>query len=464
MEREFRMKPVMNKKEFLKFALKISFPIMVQNLINTLVNTADTVMLGFVSQTAMSASSLANEFTFVLMCIFYGLGIGTSVLCAQYYGKGDKKTIERVIGLATRLSILMSTLFFVLSFFFPGTIMRIFTNSPETVEAGIEYLRVMSFTFFFVGICEVYVGAQRSIGKVIFPSLTYVASLCVNVLMNATFIFGLFGFPKLGVVGVALGTVISRIVEVIICFVHSAFFSDVKIRMKYLFAKAGILMSDFLKICLPAIGNDMIWSLATTVFASILGHLGDDIVAANAVAIMVVNIGAIACRGFANATTIVVSQTLGENNLEAAKIYAGRMVRLTIYVAVAGCAIIVALRSAVCNFYADKLTPLAVEYLKSMIIMTTWRLVGEAVNTCLICGCFRGGGDTKYGFILDTVFMWGIMVPEMLIAAYVIKLPAIWVFFVMTLDEIEKMPVVFKHYFSFKWLKNITRDQAELEA
>ena len=116
------------------------------------------------------------------------------------------------------------------------------------------------------------------------------------------------------------------------------------------------------------------------------------------------------------------------------------------------------------RFYSDKLTETAISYLGMIMIMTTWRLVGEAVNTCLICGCFRGGGDAKFGMILDTVMMWCVAVPLMAIAAYVLKLPPIWVYFVMTLDEFEKMPIVFIHYFKFKWLKNITRDRRELEA
>lgn len=452
------MDNILDKKAFFKWALTLSLPIMIQNLISTLVSSADTIMLGYVSQTAMSASSLANQFTFVLMCFFYGLATANSVLCGQYFGKGDKKTVERIMGLGVRLSCVFSVIFFVLSFFFPRQIMMLFTNSEPTIEAGVEYLKVVSFSYFFMGFSQVYVSTMRSVGKVVFPSITYVVSLVVNVILNATFIFGLFGLPKLGVTGVALGTLIARITEAVMCIVHSAFASEIKFRLKYVFKKAGILVSDFLKITFPAVANDVIWSLATSVFASILGHMGDDIVAANAVAIMVVNIGAIACRGFANATTIVVSQTLGENRLDAAKEYSNRMVRLTLYVSLIGCAVILAIRPFIVSFYADKLTETALSYLGTMIIMTTWRLVGEAINTCLICGCFRGGGDSKFGMILDIFAMWFVAVPIMALVAYVFKLSPMWVYFAMTMDEFEKMPVVIAHFKKYKWMKNITRD------
>lgn len=452
----------MDKKSFYKWAATLAFPIMVQNLISTLVSTADTVMLGYVSQTAMSASSLANQYTFVLMCVYYGLATGTSVLCAQYWGKGDKKTVEKIVGLAERISLVVSVLAFALSFIFPTTILRLFSDEEEIIRQGAEYLRVVSFSFVFMGFAQVFVSALRSVGDVVFPSVVYVISLCVNVLLNATFIFGLFGMPKLGVTGVALGTVAARATEALLCFIYSVKGHSVRFRIRSMFEKAEVLLKDFLKIAMPATGNDCVWGLATTVFAAILGHIGDDIVAANAVAVMVVNIGAIATRGFANATTIVISQTLGTGNVKDAKVYASRMLRLTVFVALSGCVIIVLLRPFILYFYKDKLTDTALSYLSAMMFMTTWRLVGEGINTCLICGCFRGGGDSRFGMILDAAFMWLVAVPVMAAAAYLLKLPPIWVYFAMTLDEFEKMPVVFHHYHKYKWMRNITRNENEL--
>ena len=457
------MKERLDRKQFLLYALKLAFAIMIQNLISTLVNSADTIMLGYVSQTAMAASSLANQYTFVLFCFYYGLGIGTSVLCAQYFGKGDKQTVERIIGLAARVAILISLLFFVFSFFAPEAIMKIFTDSPQTIKEGAAYLKVLSFSFVFMGFSQVFVSALRSVGKIVFPSALYVVSLLVNVMMNAAFIFGLFGLPRLGVVGVALGTVSARAVEVILCFVYSAAGKDIKFRLKNLFRRSGVLFKDFLKISAPSVVNDLMWGMAATTCTAILGHIGDDMVAANAVAVMVVNMGAIVCRGFSNATTIIVSQTLGENRMEDTKVYAKRILWLTVIVSLLGCCVILAIRPFMVQFYRDKLTETAIYYLGIIMIMTTWRLVGEGINTCLICGCFRGGGGAKFGMVVDTVFMWGVSVPLMAIAAYVLKLPPVWVYFVMTLDEFEKMPVVFAHYFKFKWMKNITRDQKELE-
>ena len=127
---------MLNKKDFLKYASTLAFPIMIQNLISTLVNIADTVMLGYVSQTAMSASSLANQYTFILFCLYYGMATGTSVLCAQYWGKGDKKTVEKILGLAERCTLIISLVFFLISFSMPTTVMKIFTDNVYGILSG----------------------------------------------------------------------------------------------------------------------------------------------------------------------------------------------------------------------------------------------------------------------------------------------------------------------------------------
>ena len=157
-------------------------------------------------------------------------------------------------------------------------------------------------------------------------------------------------------------------------------------------------------------------------------------------------------------TTIIVSQELGQDHIDTAREYGKRMLRITTIVSMVGCVIILAIRPLILDFYRDKLTETAIYYLGIFIIMTTWRLLGEGINTCLICGCFRGGGDSRFGMIIDSIFMWLVAVPLTFLAAYVLKLPPVWVYFVMTLDEFEKMPVVFIHYIRGKWLTNITRD------
>lgn len=458
------MKDRNSKIEFFKMAFSIALPIMVQNLIGTLIGTADTVMLGFVSQDAMAASSLANQVYTVFWLAVNGMAAGGCVLASQYWGKGDTDTIDRVIAITMRFNLAISVLFFVASMFFPGTVMRIFTSEQAIIDEGIKYLRIISCGFLLCGFTLTYTSLQRSVERIKMPSITYIVGLVVNVFLNATFIFGLFGAPKLGLSGVALGTLIAEFVQFVICVCHSAKVKTVKFRVKYLFAKTGVLMRDFLKISMPAFINDVVWSLAFSMYSVILGHLGSDAVAANSIANTALDIGAIASRGYSNATAIIVGKALGENEIELAKTYGKWMVRLTLLFALLGGGVMLLLKPAVIGIYSGKLTDTALRYAGLMLMMQAYHIIGEGLNTCWICGCFRGGGDTKFGMITDCLCMWLVAVPLVAIAAFVIKLPVEWVYFVLCLDEFEKMLPVYLHYRKFTWAKNITRESSELEA
>lgn len=448
----------LSRRDFFLMACTIALPIMVQNLISTLVNTADTVMLGYVSQEAMAASSLASNVHTIMWTAFYGFTTGAAVLGAQYWGKRDIPAIEQVMGLTVRFCVGAGLAAFLASFLAPTAIMSVFTADPQLIQEGARYLRLVAFSFLFESFSTGYFAVLRSTEKVLLPSITFVLSLGINVFMNAAFIFGFFGLPRLGIAGVAMGTVSARAFEVLVCVLHSLIGRDLHFRLRYVFSGSRVLLQDFLRLGLPACFNDIAWGLAATMFSVILGHMGSDTVAANAVAAMALNIGAIVSRGFANATTIVVGKVLGTGDLKTAKIYAGRMVFITFVFSCAGGLVMLAIRPFLTALYTGKLTPTALSYLGVMLAMQAYRIIGEGLNTCWICGCFRAGGDSKFGAVVDSLCMWLIAVPAMAAAAYLFKLPVLGVYFVMCLDEFEKMPFVIHHYRKFTWLRNITRE------
>ena len=304
---------MLNKKDFLKYASKLAFPIMIQNLIGTLVNIADTVMLGYVSQTAMSASSLANQYTFILFCLYYGMATGTSVLCAQYWGKGDKKTVERILGLAERISLIVSLIFFVISFTMPVTVMKIFTNSPDTIAAGSEYLKVISFSFMFMGFSQVFMSALRSIGKIMLPSVTYSVSLCVNVLCNATFIFGLFGFPKLGVTGAAIATVTAQFIVMsimIICVIKQK--KENVLKGTHLLAKIPApYLNGICRIGIPTAIQGMAYCIISMVLTRMVSAFGAEAVATQRVGGQIESVSWNTADGFASALNSFTAQNYG---------------------------------------------------------------------------------------------------------------------------------------------------------
>ncbi len=449
------------KDNFYNQIFRLVLPIIIQNLLSAAVSSADVVMLNYVGQSSISAVSLASQYASVLFMVFYGLGTGATMLCAQYYGKGDMHAIQVIEGIALRFSVGISMLFAGAAFFLPKQMMRIFTNDQELIAVGSSYLRCMSVCYLCWGITEVYLAVLRSVGRVVVSTVMNVLAFSLNVLLNAVFIFGLFGAPKLGATGVAAATSLSRMIELAACFGVSFYSRDIKLDFRYMFVRNRVLFSDFVRLSLPALGNDISWSLAFSMYSVIIGHLGTDAVAANSFVIVVRNFGTILCFGMASAGGILLGKIIGENHLDEARDGAKKLMKLTVLTGAVGGLIILAAIPVVLSY--AQLTAQAMHYLKYMLLINVYYVMGAAVNTTLIAGVFRAGGDSRFGFVCDTIDMWVYAVPLGFFAAFVFKLPVMWVYFLICTDEFVKWPWVIRHYRSGKWLNNITRDDLFLE-
>ena len=449
------------RRDFYRMTLRLTLPIVLQNLMDAAVNAADVVMLSFVSQTALSASSLAGQVQFVLSMIFYGLSGGTAVLCSQYWGKGDTRTIEKVMAIALRMTVVIALLFSLSAWLMPTGLMRVFTNDPALIDAGAQYLRAVGAAYLLNGICTIYLCSMRSVERVVMSAAVHGLAVALNVILNACFIFGVGPFPALGIVGVALATSITRAVEVVICLIDSALCRRVRLRPGDFLLRHAVLTRDFLRYALPSMGNDMVWGLAFTMYSVILGHLSSDVVAANSLNATVRNLATVVCFGCSSSAAIILGKAMGDNRLEDAKRYAARLARLSVYTAIAGGLLVLALRPLLLQLTNGgyfKLSEGARGYFGIMLFITSYYILGQSLNTVLICGIYRAGGDVKFGLITDFFAMWAYAVPVGFISAFVLKLPPMWVYFILCLDEFVKMPVIVRHYFTFKWLKNITRD------
>lgn len=442
--------------EFYRQIFKLVLPIVLQNLLTVAVSSADVIMLNYVGQSSISAVSLASQYANILFSVYYGLGTGATMLCAQYFGKGDMRAIDVVEGIALRFSTSISLISAAFAVFAPGLMMKVFTNDAELISLGSTYLRIISISYLCWGVTEVYLAVLRSIGRVVVCTVLNALTFGLNILLNAVLIFGLFGMPRLGVAGVAIATSASRVIELIGCMIISALSKNVRLKLSYLFIRNKLLLKDFISLSLPALLNDIIWGVAFSMYAVIIGHLGSDAVAANSFASTVHHLGTILCFGIASAGGILLGKIIGENRLEDAGIGAKKLMKLTVISGVIGGIIVLAVTPFLLRFAT--LSDTALHYLKYMLLINSYYVMGAAVNTTLIAGVFRAGGDSRFGFICDTIDMWCYAVPLGFLAAFVFKLPVMWVYFLLCTDEFVKWPWVFKHYRSGKWLHNITRD------
>ena len=447
------MVKTVKKDDFYRQMFKLAIPIIIQNLLSAAVNSSDVIMLNYVGQSAISAVSLAANYSNILFMVYYGLGTGASLLCAQYFGKKNMQAIHAVEGIALRFSLAISALVALAAFTIPQRMLLLFTSDQELIAIGSSYIRIMGITYLCWGVTEIYLAILRSIGRVTISMALNMLAFGLNILLNAVFIFGLFGAPKLGVTGVAIATASSRLIQLIACVIVSLLSKDVKLNPIYMFIRSKTLLNDFIHLSLPALGNDLSWSVAFSMYSVILGT---EAVAANSLVTVVRNVGSVFCFAIASAGTILLGRVMGQGELEKSKSYASGMLKMTVVAGAVGGVIVLAVTPFVLRFAS--LNDTAMHYLKYMLLINSYYIMGSAVNTALIAGVFRAGGDTKFGLICDTIDMWVYAVPLGFFAAFVVKLPVLWVYFLLCTDEFVKWPWVIHHYRKGEWAKNITRE------
>lgn len=451
------LKSDVESKSFYKALFHVVGPIAIQNFISAAVNSADVLMLSYVNQTSIAAVSLAGNVMFILMMVAIGLSSGLTMLSAQYWGIKDYDSIRTLHGITLRICSSVGLIFSVAAFFIPKFLMLIFTRDENLIEVGASYLRAISISYVCFSISQVFQAGFKSIERVKIVTVITVTALSLNIFLNAVFIFGLFGAPKLGAMGVGLATSISRIVELVFCIIYAYLQKDVKFRFSNLFRFNKILSADFIRYSLPALGNEFVWGTAFSMYSVILGHLGEDIVAANSVVNVLRNLCSALCFGMAYGGAVVLGKSMGSGDMGLAERNAKRLFRSTVFTGILA-GVMVVLFKPVLPFIAKDLTPLAEWYRNYLVYINAFSVAAAATNTVMICGIFRAGGDSKFGFIMDSIFMWGVSVPLGLLSAFVFKLPPLAVYLILYLDEFEKMPAIFIRYFKKKWLKNITRE------
>lgn len=436
------------------FALVL--PMALQNLINVGISSIDVLMLGRVSETVLSAASLASQVQFVMILIFFGLTSGAAVLTAQYWGKGDTKSIETVMGICMRFSLLIAILFTVVVNIFPEQVMKIFTYEKPVIAEGVKYLRIVSLSYILMSVTMIYLNIMRSVEKVIVSTVVYLISLISNVIIASLLIFGLFGLPAMGIRGAAIATLGSRALELVCVLVYAARFNKVlRFKPRDLFVRNKYLFRDFLVYSIPVTLNELMWGTGVAMNAVVIGHLGQSAVSANSVAQVSRQLATVIAFGLANATAITVGKAIGENNLSAAKEYSGRFIKLSILAGAGGGILILIARPIA--MAALNLTPLTQSYLSAMMIVMSYFVVAQALNTTLVVGVFRAGGDTRFGLFLDVSTMWGGSILLGALAAFIFKWSVPVVYIILMSDEIIKIPLTVARYKSRKWLNNVTR-------
>lgn len=444
------------RKNFYRAVFSLVLPMALQNLINVAVQAADVMMLGRVSEKVLSGASLAGQVAFILNICFFGITSGASVLASQYWGKGQRETIDRILGIALRFSLVAAFLFTVLGFCFPAFCLSVFTGDPEVIAEGAKYLRILSLSFLLSSVTMTYLNVIRSLERVVVSMVTYLISLCCNVLLNALLIFGLFGFPEMGIEGAAVATLTARAVELFIVLIYAGSKkSPLRLSVKNIFVRDKVLFFDYVRYSAPVVLNELAWGGGASMTAAIVGHLGSSVVAANSVTQVTRQLAMVVGFGLANAAAVLIGKAIGANDEEKAKLYGRRFTRLSVVFGLCSALVILPCIPAMLHFMV--LSDESRRYLIVMMLMMTYFVFLQNINSTVIVGICRAGGDTAFGLIADVGTMWLFSIVLGAVGAFVFRWPVPVVYALLLSDEVIKLPLIIWRYKSRKWLKNVTR-------
>ena len=420
-----------------------------------LVAACDALMLGRVAQAQMTAVSLATQIQFVQNMFLSAATAAGAILGAQYWGKGDKRTLEDIFDLMLIFCGMVSILFFLACELCPGALMSIFAGDKELITIGSSYLRIAGWSYLITGVSQCYLTIMKVTENVKAGALISSVAVVTNVLFNALFIFGLFGLPAMQAQGAALATTIARIIELAICLLVSMKSTYIRPALGRMFSLSKNLVKDFFRQCLPLMGGGLCWGVGFTSYTAIMGHMGVDAAAANSVAAVVRDLVCCMCNGIGSAAGIIVGNELGAGRLDVGKKYGIKLVKISFVIGFISMGIVLAVTPFVVNGVI--LTDKARDYLIWMMVIMSFYMIGRCVNTVTINGVLDGGGDTIFDLYSLIVSMWMIAIPLALCGAFVFHWSPLLVYACTCLDEVGKIPWVMIRVRKYKWVKDLTR-------
>ena len=445
---------------FWRIALKLAFPVAMQNLLTSSFILVDTIMVGQLGDLSLSAVGMAGQFGWFLNMITFGMCSGAAVFISQYWGAKDTAGIRRTYGIAVVSVCLISALFFVIGLLFPEGVVRIFNREPDVVEAGAAYLRIACWSYLATGVNMVFCIVLRSTENVKLPMYVSLVTTVLNAFMDYGLIFGAFGMPEMGIRGAALATVISAWAGPVLILAVSAIQRNMLISpIKELFGFNKRSIAEYYEKATPVIINETLWGLGTLLFSVIFANLGYQYYAAVTIFRTFENIAFVFFIGLCNASSIMVGKNVGAGHIKRAVEDSRRFVLFVSLCSVLTGVLIIIFRFQLASVFnlSGSITPETLKLTASLLLVYGIELPVRNLPYIPIVGTFRPGGDTRIGMKLDLLSLWLCSVPLTTLAAFVFKLPFIAVFAIMyAAEDYLKAILCVKYYFTYNWLRPVT--------
>jgi len=444
-----------NDKNFYKTMLVLALPIVAQNLILSSLNLVDNIIIGGLNAAAIASVGLANQYFFLLNLVLFGICSGSSIFIAQFWGNRDIKNIKRILGLCLITGVTASAIFTILGLIFPRQILKLFSEDADVIKMGSDYLRIIVFSYVLSAVSFSYSFALRSIRQVKTPMYVSAVALVINTFLNFSLIYGMFGLPRLGIRGSAIGTLIARTVEMtLLLFIVYKNELPIAASFKELFDLPGKFVKRFYKITGPVILNESVWALGVSIYSVVYAHMGTDVIASTTISSTVERIIWVIFLGLGNACAIMIGNKIGEGKEEEIFLYAKRFIVINpLSAAVMG--VVVYFISPV-FLMAYNISPTVLEYARKNLIVFSIFLAFRAFNFTSIVGILRSGGDTTFSLLMDLGGVWLVGVPMAYLGGILLKLPIYYVYAMVSCEELLKVVLGLPRILSKKWINNLT--------
>ena len=445
-----------DNKEFYINMLKIAIPIALQSLIQSSLNMIDTIMIGKLGETQIAAVGLANQVFFIFCIVLFGINSGCSIFFAQFWGKKDVINIRRMLGICISLSFIISLMFFIVNFFAPYSVMRLFTKDIEVITIGGNYLRIVSSSFLICSISFSYSSVLKSTQKILMPVLLSIGAVLVNTVLNYILIFGKLGFNKMGANGAATATLIAITAEMIVLLIFVYIDNNSaagSIKELTSFNKEYVL--KVLKTSMPVLINETLWVVGVSIYKAAYARMSTETVASVNIANTVESLAFVLFIGLANACSIMIGKEIGGEREEHAKIYSRKFISISMLFAVLVGIVLYFSAYSILSIF-DVSTQVYLDAVSVIRIIAVFMPI-KVFNLLVIVGILRSGGDTLYSMIADVIGVYLVGIPFAFVAGLVWKLPIDKVFLLVSLEELLKLLIVLPRFLSNKWVRNLVK-------
>ena len=448
-------------KAFYQDVVLLAIPIILQNLITNSLGLLDTFMVGMLGEAPMAAVTLANIPIFVVQLMTFGLQSGASVLISQFYGKGDKGSINEVLGIGFAVAGGITLIFGCVMFFLPVPFMSLFGNNADVVALAAQYAKIVAFSFLFDSLAQVYIAAHRSMANPLLGLYILGASMVSNTILNWVFIFGKLGAPAMGVQGAALATLISRMLEFVIAVGHIALGKRFRLQFDRLLHPSPAMLGKYVRFATPVLLNETLWGLGTSLYPTIMGHMegSQAILAAYGIVGNLVNVSTVMVFAIGGTTAIIIGREIGAGRREG--VYeTGLCLDTLAFLAglIVGAVFIV----LTYTLFEPVVYPLfhlsqeASEIATMMSVVSFAILAVRSFNTTNVVGVLRGGGDVRAATIIDLLPMWLLSLPLAALAGLVFHWGILPVYLCISLDNVVKLVLGVWRLRSGVWIRDIT--------